>query len=181
MIIVQYREVKMGKNRKTEHDFDFIGRVLEILRILKEETDEKKTISQPEILNLMNKQGCSCSARTLTDYLKVMMKELNPEDVDGYVDDLVTIDDYRIIPKGLDKKLHDRDIGIAGEGNKKLQLRGLRYNQLFSFEELNQVVEAVLFLKNIDGKTKERLIMKLQALSSVNYPKHSPFIICKST
>lgn len=61
----------------------------------------------------MNKHGYSCSARTLTDYLKVMMKELNPEDVDGYVDDLVTIDDYRIIPKGLDKKLHDRDIGIA--------------------------------------------------------------------
>lgn len=103
MTIVQYREVKMGKNRKTEHDFDFIGRVLEILRILKEETDEEKTISQPEILNLMNKHGYSCSARTLTDYLKVMMKELNPEDVDGYVDDLVTIDDYRIIPKGLDK------------------------------------------------------------------------------
>ena len=55
-------------------------------------------------------------------------------------------------------------------------MRGLRYNQLFSFEELNQIVEAVLFLKNIDSETKKKLIKKLQSLSSVNYPKYSPFI-----
>lgn len=165
----------MEDNKKV-HDFDFIGRILDILRILKEETDEYTTISQPEILRLMEEHEHPCSARTLTDYLKVIMRELNPEEEDGYVDDRFTISDYKIIPKGLDEKLYARDLGLEEEGSKKLQLRSLRYNQLFSFEELNQVVEAVLFLKNIDSDEKERLIRKLQTLSSVNYPKYSPFI-----
>lgn len=164
------------ESKKIVHDFEFIGRILDILKILQEETDECTTISQPEILELMEKHEHPCSARTLTDYLKVMMKELNPEDEDGYVDEKFTMSDYKIIPKGLEEKLYARDIGLIDEGSKKLQLRSLRYNQLFSFDELNQIVEAVLFLKNIDSTTKEKLIRKLQTLSSVNYPKYSPFI-----
>lgn len=164
------------ESKKIVHDFDFIGRILEILKILQKETDEYTTISQPEILELMKAHEHPCSARTLTDYLKVIMKELNPEDEDGYVDEMFTISDYKIIPKGLEEKLYARDMGLGNEGAKKLQLRSLRYNQLFSFDELNQIVEAVLFLKNIDAAAKEKLIQKLQTLSSVNYPKYSPFI-----
>ena len=166
----------MANDEKIVHDFEFIGRILDILKILQEETDEYTTISQPKILELMEKHEHPCSARTLTDYLKVLMKELNPEEEDGFVDETFTISDYKIIPKGLEEKLHARDIGLEKEGAKKLQLRSLRYNQLFSFNELNQIVEAVLFLKNIDSGTKEGLIRKLQTLSSVNYPKYSPFI-----
>lgn len=166
----------MEKKKNIVHDFEFIGRILEILKILQEETDECTTISQTEILGLMKKHEHPCSERTLTDYLKVMMKELNPEEEDGFVDNRFTIADYKIIPKGLEEKLRARDAGLEKEGSKKLQLRSLRYNQLFSFEELNQVIEAVLFLKNINSETKERLIRKLQSLSSVNYPKYSPFI-----
>lgn len=162
--------------KKIVHDFEFIGRVLDILKILQEETDEYTTISQPEILELMEKHEHPCSARTLTDYLKVIMKELNPEEDDGFVDEIYTISDYKIIPKGLEEKLRARDIGLTEEGTKKLQLRSLRFNQLFSFEELNQIVESILFLKNVDLETKEKLIRKLQTLSSVNYPKYSPFI-----
>lgn len=166
----------MGDKKRIVHDFDFIGRILEILRILRNETDECTTISQSEILKLMKEREYQCSARTLTDYLKVLMKELNPEDEEGYIDNRFTIDDYKIIPKGLEEKLRARDIGLKKEGAKKLQLRSLRYNQLFSFEELNQVIESVLFLKNIGDDTKTKLITKLLTLSSLNYPKYSPFI-----
>lgn len=166
----------METDNKRVHDFDFIGRILEILRILQEQTDEYTTISQPEILELMKEHDHACSERTLTDYLKVMMKELNPEDEDGFVDERFTISDYRIIPKGLEEKLRARDLGLKKEGSKKLQSRSLRFNQPFSFDELNQIVEAVLFLKNIDAETKEKLIKKLQMISSVNYPRFCPFI-----
>ena len=43
----------MGDKKKIVHGFDFIGRILEILRILQNETDECTTISQSEILELM--------------------------------------------------------------------------------------------------------------------------------
>lgn len=163
------------ESKKIVHDFDFIGRILEILKILQRETDEYTSISQSEILKLMKEHEHPCSARTLTDYLKVLMKELNPED-DGFEDERYTISDYKIITKGLEEKLHAKESGLFEGGRKKFQLRGLRYNQLFSFEELNQVVESVLLLKNIDSVSKEKLIRKLQSLSSVNYPKYSPFI-----
>lgn len=166
----------MEEKKKIVHDFDFIGRIIEIMRILQNETDEYTTISQKEILDLMEEHEYACSARTLTDYLKVLMKELNPEEEDGFVDEQFTISDYKIIPKGLEDKLRARDMGVKSEGAKKLQLRSLRYHHVFSFEELNQIVESVLFLKNIGDDEKRKLIEKLQKLSSVNYPKFSPFI-----
>lgn len=77
--------------KKIVHNFEFIGRILDILKILQEETDECTTISQPEILELMKEHEHPCSARSLTDYLKVMMKELNPEEEDGFVDEIYSI------------------------------------------------------------------------------------------
>ncbi len=166
----------MEIKKKTSHDFSFIGRILDILKILQEETDEYTTISQARIKALMEEHEHPCSERTLTDYLKVMMKELNPEEEKGTVDSSCTIEDYKIIVKGLEEKLEARARGLKKEGSEKLKLRELRYNQLFSFEELNQIVEAVLFLKNIDSATKEKLIKKLQKVTSVNYPRYSLFI-----
>ena len=166
----------MEIKKKTSHDFSFIGRILDILKILQEETDEYTTISQARIKALMEEHEHPCSERTLTDYLKVMMKELNPEEEKGTVDSSCTIEDYKIIVKGLEEKLEARARGLKKEGSEKLKLRELMYNQLFSFEELNQIVEAVLFLKNIDSATKEKLIKKLQKVTSVNYPRYSLFI-----
>ena len=166
----------MAEKKKTVHDFEFVGRIINILKILQEETDECTTITQPEILSRLNECGYNCSARTLADYLKMIMRELNPEDNNGYLDDSVTIDDYRIIPKGLEEKLGSKNKGFGSDSSKMLQLRGLKYNHTFSFTELNQLVEAVLFLKNINDNEKKKLIRKLQTLTSENYPKYSPYI-----
>ena len=166
----------MATKKKTVHDFEFVGRLINIMKILQEETDEFNTITQPEILELLRDRDCACSERTLTDYLKTIMKELNPEDVDGYVYENASIEDYVIIAKGLEEKLKARDFGLTTEGSKKLQLRSLRYNQILSFAELNQVIEGVLFLKSIDDESKEKIIRKLITLSSKNFPKYSPYI-----
>ena len=55
----------MENDKKVVHDFDFIGRILDILRILQEQTDEYTTISQPEILELMEEHEHPCSARKI--------------------------------------------------------------------------------------------------------------------
>jgi hypothetical protein len=163
------------RKKEVSHEFEFVGRLIDILKILWEETDECTTISQPAILELLQEHEHSCSDKTLTANLKAIMKELNPEEEDGFVDDRYTIDDYKIIPRGLEEKLQDRSRGLKS-GSKKLQIRALRYHHTFSFEELNQLVEAVLFLKNIDEATKEKLIRKIRGLSSKHFPEYSPFI-----
>ena len=166
----------MSNKKKIKHDFDFIGRIFDILRALYERTDECTTITQNEILNYMRVRKRPCSARTLSDYLKVMMKELNPETEYEVSDPCDPIEGYKIITKGLEEKLRNQSEEPEKQDSQKPQLRNLRYNHLFSFKELDQIVEAVLFLKNIDTDTKIRLIRKLQTLSSINYPKYSLYI-----
>lgn len=185
----------MEKKREQQHDYGIIGKILTILEILQKKTDECTTIDQKEIAIWMEEMDHPCSERSLKDYLDVLMRELNPEDAEGYVNFDTTIDDYRITVKDLEKKLAakkrllqleeiekpekcvvDEMKKLSQEVGKKPALRKLRYKQLFSFGELNQIVEAVLFLKNIDTAEKKKLIRKLQTLSSENFPKHSPFI-----
>lgn len=164
------------KDKKKVHNEEVIGRIFEILRILQEETDECHAISQESILEKMKESEHPCSLRSLRDDLKVMVQELNPEEADGFVDEKYTIDDYRIVLKGLEDKLRARELGLKQESTKKLQMRELRYNHLFSFAELNQMIEEILFSKSIHSDRKEQLIRKLSTLSSKHFPKNSPFI-----
>lgn len=166
----------MEEKKKIVHNFDFIGRILEILRILQEETDEYTTISQTELLDLMNNHEYPCSDRTLSDYLRVLMSELNPREDEEDADNPFSIDDYRIITSGLERKYRDRSLGLPTRKDKDISIRDIWYRQILSFEELNQIIEAILFLKNIDAEKKVDLIKKLQKVTSANYPKYSPFI-----
>lgn len=166
----------MEEKKKIVHNFDFIGRILEILRILQEETDEHTTISQTELLDLMNNHEYPCSDRTLSDYLRVLMSELNPREDEEDANNPFSLDDYRIITSGLERKYRDRSLGLPTRKDKDISIRDIRYRQILSFEELNQIIEAILFLKNIDAEKKVDLIRKLQKVTSANYPKYSPFI-----
>ncbi len=60
---------------------------------------EKKILKKDETLDLMKSHNYLCSERTLADYLRAIMKELNPEEADGYVDKMFSIDDYKIVQK----------------------------------------------------------------------------------
>ena len=79
---IKEKHMKQWENKKTNHDFEFIGRLIELLSVLKNKTDEKTTITQEQILEEMENNGYDCSERTLRDYLKKLMLKLNPEDED---------------------------------------------------------------------------------------------------
>ena len=166
---IKEKHMKQWENKKTNHDFEFIGRLIELLSVLKNKTDEKTTMTQEQILEEMKNNGCDCSERTLRDYLKKIMLKLNPEDEDGYVEEGTSADDYTIVVKGLEDKLKT-------SSSKKLQLKQIRYNHIFSFQELNQLIESVLFMENMSDETKKRIIHKLQKLSSENFKKYSPYL-----
>lgn len=166
----------MEEKEKIVHNFDIIGRILEVLKILQEETDEHTTISQKEIRDLMEEHDYPCSDRTLSYYLRTLMRELNPREDEEDEDNPISLDDYKIITSGLERKYRDRSLGYPTRTDKDISIRDIRYRQILSFEELNQIVEAILFLKNIDTEKKVDLIRKLQKVTSTNYPKYSPFI-----
>ena len=63
-------EAIMDNEKKIVHDFNFIGRILELLKILQEETDEYTTISQAQIKKLM-KENPAISANEIAEMLNV--------------------------------------------------------------------------------------------------------------
>lgn len=165
-----------GQKKKQVHTWDIIGRLIELLRILQENTDEYTTITQSEIEEKMRKNDHACPTRTLTDYVKVLMNELNPDEEELLLAGEEALQDCKITSVSLEEILKTEDMQVRKEKLGKFKRSHLRYQHIFSFDELNQLIEAVLFLKNINNETKENLIRKIEKLSSKNFLKYSPFI-----
>lgn len=113
---------------------------------------------------------------TLTDYVKVLMNELNPDEEELLLAGEEALQDCKITSVSLEEILKTEDMQVRKEKLGKFKRSHLRYQHIFSFDELNQLIEAVLFLKNINNETKENLIRKIEKLSSKNFLKYSPFI-----
>ena len=155
-----------GQKKKQVHTWDIIGRLIELLRILQENTDEYTTITQSEIEEKMRKNDHTCPTRTLTDYVKVLMNELNPDEEELLLAGEEALQDCKITSVSLEEILKTEDMQVRKEKLGKFKRSHLRYQHIFSFDELNQLIEAVLFLKNINNETKENLIRKIEKLSS---------------
>ena len=167
----------MGKREgQDKGDYYTIKRVLDILDILQKETDDKYYLTQPQLLKLLNDRGHECCEKTLTNTLKTLLEAVNPlDDEDGGIPEGYDMEDYRIIVKGLQDKIKARDLGLKSEAKKKLQIRGMRWNPEFTYEDIDKYVEALLFMKNISDEERTYLIEKLQTLTSNYYPDHSKF------
>lgn len=131
-------------------DYYTIKRVLDILDILQKETDDKHYLTQPQLLKLLNERGHECCEKTLTNTLKTLLEAVNPlDDEDGGVPEGYDMEDYRIIVKGLQDKIKARDLGLKSEAKKKLQIRGIRWNPEFTYEDIDKkILKMKAFCKN---------------------------------
>ena len=76
--------------------------------------------------------------------------------------------------KALDKEDNEQK-----SSNNKMRIRGLYYNPIFTYEEINCLIEAVLFSKTIDSATADRLIKKIEENLTSKYYKKSHKSICR--
>lgn len=167
----------VNEKNRSKGDYETIKRVLDILDILKQKTDEQHYISQRKLLEELQERGHDCCDKTVTNTLKTLLDAVNPmDDEDGTVPEGFGIEDYRIVVKGLQDKINARDLGWDAEAKKKLQMRGLYYQNDFSYEDVDKLVEAVLFLKNISEEERMYLVKKLQTLVSDYYPFNSAYL-----
>ena len=110
-----------GQKKKQVHTWDIIGRLIELLRILQENTDEYTTITQSEIEEKMRKNDHACPTRTLTDYVKVLMNELNPDEEELLLAGEEALQDCKITSVSLEEILKTEDMQVRKEEN----LRGV--------------------------------------------------------
>ena len=150
--------------------YRLVGRAFGVRNILKEKTDETKTLTQAEILKMITPTR---NARTLSSTIVKRLKALNPpEYYEG------NSDKSRIRYKGWDKNIMSNRSDIKEEMEerktiakyKKLpSITDLRFVHDFTFDELDSVIEGIYFSKTINDGQRERLVKKIVNLSSKNY------------
>lgn len=65
-----------------------------------------------------------------------------------------------------------------GQKEHRLPIRALHYRHTFSYEEINALIEGVLFSKTLDTKSANHLIEKIEEHLTTNFYKKGPKSIC---
>ena len=174
------KEKSKPQKRNKVREIDFIGKMITLLKILQEKTDEETTLMQKELLEEMTKREYACSERVMVDYLRGLASVMNPTNEAGQQDLTKEKEKFKILYRDLEKKLRKVKEGASPDEimdqETSFQISAVRFQHLFSFKELNQVIESVMLQDNLNEKDKENLVRKLVKLSSKNFLRHCPFV-----
>ena len=66
----------------------------------------------------------------------------------------------------------------AAEKEYRLPIRGLHYRHTFSYEEINALIEGILFSRTLDTETANRLVRKIEDNLTTKFYKNGPKNIC---
>lgn len=179
----------MADNKRPNENAQYIAeqRTVDVLRVLKEFSDENHPISKKEILKEV---GTTENPQTLSNTVDEILKQINPAEYtdnndgeyrikyDGYdktyeQNPLVIksdIDEIRkeMRRKGADKKALAEELKSIS-GGKAPSITNLRYIHDFSYEDMDMLISAVTLAASIPPGDKERLIGKIMETASKYY------------
>ena len=142
-------------------------RAVEILKVLKQISDEKHPVTQSEIRRQLT---TTANAGTLSKSIDQILYQL-----DALTYENASEDDYPIKYKGYEQNLLKKKMmgKESRENGRPISITNLEYVHSFSYKELDKLIELVSFSGNLSGEEKNNLIRKLIATSSQYYK--SPF------
>lgn len=168
-------------------NFQTIKRAIEVLKLLKENTDEQTTISQKKLMELMQSDPLG-NARSLADTIDKILLAVNPPEYDEE-----NTDQYRIRYKGYEDNLISVHYDVKRKKAEELQeirkakkegkeptikrtkfaripsITDLQYVHDFSFAELDALIQVIYEAKTLTEEEKINLIDKVSNLSSKKY------------
>lgn len=183
--------MNMEKRRNEDAQYIAEQRTVDVLRALKEYSDEEHPVSKTELLEYIKTTD---NPVTLSGTVDEILMRINPARYTGDNDD-----DYRIKYEGYDKPFEDNPLVIkaridaikkemrhkdadkdalkkklkdllADHGtNKAPAIKGLRYIHDFDSKDMDQLISAVVLSAGIPPKDKERLIGKIVNTASRYY------------
>jgi len=155
-----------------------IERAYKLLQYLKKNSDKDHTIMQKDLRENFEIEKYVGDKETYNDTITKLAMAMN---FDEY--GIKPEKDWRIVfndftknygSKALEKEESDVEILKS-----KMRIRGLYYNPIFTYEEINYIIEAILSSKTIDSATTDILIKKIEENLTSKYYKKNHKIICK--
>ncbi|GAA4077092.1 WYL domain-containing protein [Amphibacillus indicireducens] len=159
-------------NRPTKFE-----RSYRILEYLKKHTDSEHTITQAALRRVPEVAEYIGDKETYNDTVVNMAMAMN---FDQY--DVKPREDWKIIFKEFERQfgsdVEDDDFDDELDSPPRMPIRGLHYNHLFSYEEINALIEGILFSKTVDTETANQLISKIEDNLTTKYYPTGPKKIC---
>lgn len=183
----------MADKKRPNENAQYIAeqRTVDVLRVLKEYSDESHPVSKKEILKEVDTTD---NPQTLSNTVDEILKQINPAEYTGDNDG-----EYRIKYDGYDKPYEENPLVIKSDiyeirkemrrkgadkealleeikaisGGKAPSITDLKYIHDFNYEEMDMLISAVALAASIPPEDKERLIGKIMGTASKYYK--SPF------
>ncbi|MEA4804648.1 WYL domain-containing protein [Acetobacterium wieringae] len=150
------KQVRKPKKKERTAQTDSAILAFNVLEVLKEETDAEHKLAQNQIEKLLfKKKENKCSSKTLSKTIKRLIGALNPP---LYSEE--EKERFQIVYSGYDQEIEDDSNGY---------MTNIFYNHLFSFNEIDRLIEGIQFSKILTTEEANRIIEKIKKLTSRHY------------
>ena len=152
----------MSYERKTDRP-GTVEVAIRTLECLRRETDERHRIKQNELREMLSEYYSSKAKARSNDYINALARALN-FDEDG---ELLPEEEWRIVfdafreTYGASEDCEEDDDCEPGD-TQRMPIRNLYYQPIFFYEEIDALIEGVLFSKTLDEATAKRLAEKIR-------------------
>lgn len=155
-----------------------IERAFKLLEYLKKNSDSENTITQASLRKISEVQNYVGDKETYNDTIVSMAAALNSS-----IYGMKPQSEWKLIFNDFIKYYGDETLENEDESESddtpKMRIRGLYYNHTFSYDEINSIVESVLFSRTIDTKTANRIIEKLENNFTTKFYRKTAKNICR--
>lgn len=156
-----------------------IERAFKILEYLKANSDSEHTVTQAALRKKPEIEQYLGDKETYNDTIVKMAMALNFDDYGVKPED-----EWKLIFKDFIKmygesSLDENESEEDSDENQKMRIRGLYYNHTFSYDEINSMIESILFSKTIDTKAANEIIKKIENNLTTKFYKKGAKNICR--
>ena len=146
--------------KEQKERFSKLERAFKILEYLKLNSDSEHTVTQAALRRESEIEPYLGDKETYNDTIVKMAMALN---FDEY--GVKSENEWKLIFKDFVKKfgaesLDESDSEDEYDDNQTMRIRGLYYNHTFTYEEINSMIESILFSKTIDTESANKIIKK---------------------
>lgn len=156
-----------------------------ILEYLRRNSDPEHLASRDLMRGMDDLKKYAESKAAFNDSVRDLAMALN-HDENGAI---LPQKDWKVFYRAFCEKYGGREDGeddtpadnVSAEGRKKeprMPIRGLYYRHTFSYEEINALIEGILFSRTLDSQTANLLIEKIENQLTTKFYKKGPKNIC---
>lgn len=161
--------------KEQKERFSKLERAFKILEYLKLNSDSEHTVTQAALRKNPEMEQYLGDKETYNDTIVKMAMALNSEEYG-----IKPEKEWKLVFKDFTRRFGESSLyEDDSDDNQKMRIRGLYYNHTFSYDEINSIIESILFSKTIDTKSANEIIKKIENNLTTKFYKKSAKNICR--